>query len=106
MPIRVIRRPDTGSLSFDGIVNGQRIRRRAQSDNPKLAAEEAAALEAELLRSAWHGERRGTRAFAEAVTAYAEAKTRSEATLKRLQRVLLAVGDVRLSEIDQDTVTR
>ena len=106
MPIRVIRRKDTGSLSLDGHVNGQRIRRRAQSDDPKLASEEAAALEAELLRTAWHGERRGARSLAAAVTAYAEAKTRSDGVLKRLNRLLRALGDVKLSEIDQDAVTR
>jgi hypothetical protein len=64
VPIRVIRRKDTGSLSLDGHVNVQRIRRCAQSDDPKLANEEAAALEAELLRTAWHGERRGARSLA------------------------------------------
>jgi integrase len=100
-------RKDTGSLSFDFYVNGQRIRRRAQSDNPKLAKEEAAALEADLLRTDWHGERRGTRSFAAAVTAYIEAKNRSKGTEKRLNRLLRAIGPgVRLSEIDQDTVTR
>jgi hypothetical protein len=106
VPIRVIRRKDTGSLSLDSHVNGQRIRRRAQSDAPKLASEEAAALEAELLRTAWHGGRRGARSLAAAVTAYAEAKARSDAVLKRLNRLLRALGDVKLSEIDQDAVTR
>jgi hypothetical protein len=67
MPLKVIRRKETGSLTIDGTVAGQRIRRRAASNNVSLAREEAAALEAETLRQEWHGERRGARSFSEAV---------------------------------------
>jgi hypothetical protein len=72
MPLTVVRRKSSGALTITGTVAGRRIRRRAQSDDPKLAEEEAAALEAELLRTAWHGERRGSRTFAEAALSYLE----------------------------------
>jgi integrase len=104
MPLKITRRKSTGALTISGIVAGTRIRRRAQSDDPKLAAEEAAALEAELLRTAWHGERRGSRTFAEAVTSYLEAAPRTESTKARVRRLLLALGTARLGEIDQGTV--
>jgi len=70
-----------------------------------LAQEEAVALEKEMLRTAWHGERSGSKSFAAAMAAYFEEDERSNATKKRYQRVLRAVGDVRLSDINQDTVT-
>jgi len=107
MPLSVVRRKSSGSLTITGTVAGQRIRRRAESNDPKLAQEEAAALEAEILRTAWHGERRGSRTFAEAVTSYLEASPRSESTKARVRRLLLALGPAaRLGEIDQGTVAR
>jgi integrase len=89
-----------------GSVAGVRVRRRAQSNDAKLARKEAALLEGEILNTAWHGERRGVHTFAEAVLAYFEAEPRSEATKARYNRVLRAVGDVKLGTIDQDTVTK
>ncbi len=107
MALTITRRRSTGALTISGTVAGQRVRRRAQSDDSKLAAEEAAALEAEILRTAWHGERRGTRAFAEAVTSYIEAAPRSEHTRSYVRRILLALGsEARLGQIDQDTATK
>jgi integrase len=106
MPLTITRRRSTGALTIAGYVGGRRLRRRAQSNDPKLAKEEAAALEAELLRGAWHGERRGVRTFAEAVTSYTAAVPRSESTKARLNRLVLALGTARLGEIDQDTVNR
>jgi integrase len=106
MPLAVTRRASTGALTISGTVAGQRIRRRAQSNNPKLAVEEAAALEAEILRVQWHGERRGARTFAEAVTSYLEAAPRTESTKARVRRLLLALGMATLGEVDQDTAAR
>jgi len=106
MRLKVTRRKERdGALTIEGYIYGRRIQRRAQSNDPKLAAEEAATLEAQFLRTAWHGERRGARTFAEAVLAYFEAEPRTDATKKRYNRVLRALGDVKLSDIDQDTVT-
>lgn len=111
MPLKVVRRKDTGSLTIVGTVKlpdgqGRRIRTRAASDDRRLADEEAAALEAKILRDAWHGERRGTRSFGEAVIAYLEAEPRSAGTHGRLTRLLRAVGDVPLSAINQETAVR
>jgi len=92
-------------FTIAGYVAKLRVRRRAQSHDPKLAREEARQLEADILRTAWHGERRGVRSLAEAVLAYFDAEPRSEATKARYNRVLRALGDVKLADIDQDTVT-
>jgi integrase len=105
MPLRVIPHKPTG-LTITGTVAGTRVRKRAESNSPKLAAEEAATIETSILRAAWHGERRGSRAFAEAVTAYLEAAPRSESTKARCRKLLLAVGTTRLADIDQGTVVR
>lgn len=111
MPLKVTRRKDTGALTISGTVklpNGerQRVRARAQSDTLTLAEEEAAILEARLLRDAWHGERRGARGFAEAVESYLKAAPRRRATVKRLVRVVRALGDVSLGAVDQEAVDR
>lgn len=104
MPLTVVRRRSTGALTISGTVAGQRVQRRAQSDSLDLAAEEAAALEADILRTAWHGERRGARGFAEAVTSYLATRPRHANTLRRLNRLLRSLGDVTLGELDQEKV--
>jgi hypothetical protein len=104
MPLDVTRRASTGALTISGTVAGQRIRRRAQSNDSKLATEEAAALEAELLRTAWHGERRGTRTFAEAALSYLEAAPRSPNHKARIHRLLKAMGDIPLAAANQEKV--
>src|ERR1700759_141435 len=107
MPLNVTRRASTGALTITGTVADQRIRRRAQSNDPRLAEEEAAALEAEILRTAWHGERRGSRTFAEAALSYIEAAPRSEHTKDYVRRLLLGLGgDMRLGQVDQDAASR
>jgi len=60
MPLTIVRRKATGALTISGTIrltSGARIRiqQRARSDNPQLAAEEARILEAEILRTDWHG---------------------------------------------------
>jgi integrase len=104
--LRVVVRKSSGALTIVGTVNGLRIRRRAQSDRPALAAEEAAVLEAQLLRTEWHGERRGSRSFSEAVLSYLEAAPRAPGDQDRLNRILQVLGEVTLADIDQETVTR
>ena len=106
MALRIIRRKDTGSLTITGTVAGQRIRLRAQSDSLPLAREEAAALEAQILRTEWHGERRGARSFAEAVISYLETAPRAVGDRRRLNRILTALGDQPLSAIDQSALDR
>lgn len=102
MPLTVTRRKSSGALTISGTVAGQRVRRRAQSDDPKLAAEEAAALETEILRTEWHGERRGARSFAEAALSYIESEPRSENHKARIHRLLEAVGDIPLAAANQE----
>jgi integrase len=87
-----------------GSVAGVRIRRRAQANSAKLAHEEAAALQTQLLREAWHGERRGVRRFIEAAISYLEAEPRSEHTKSYVRRIIIALGDkVTLGQINRDT---
>ena len=102
MPLTVTRRKSTGAITISGTVAGQRVRRRAQSDDPKLATEEAAALEADILRTAWHGERRGSRTFAEAALSYIEAEPHSANHKARIHRLLKAMGDIPLSGANQE----
>jgi integrase len=106
MPLIVTRRRSTGALTISGTVAGQRVQRRAQSDNLALAHEEAAALEAAMLRTEWHGERRGTRTLDEALVSYLEAEPRSEHTKGALRRIRTALGQISLAQIDQDTASR
>jgi integrase len=94
-------------FTIAGYVAGQRVRQRAQSSDAKLAKKEAALLEAEILNTAWHGERRGTRLFAEAALSYLEAAPRSEHTKHYVTRILLALGDkVTLNKVNQDAAIR
>ncbi len=105
--LRVVRRQDRGgALTIVGTVDGELVRKRAASDDPRLAREEAAALETAILRRHWHGERRGARSFAEAVVSYIDAEPRSPSTKQRLQRILRALGDVTLADVDQAAVYR
>lgn len=104
--LRVVIRPDTGSFTIVGTVNGQRIRQSAKGSSAQLAREEAALLEAKLLRADWHGERRGSRSFAQAALSYLEAAPRSEGEKARIRRLLKALGDPPLGTLDQDTVIR
>jgi integrase len=106
MPLTIVKRKSTGALTISGTVAGQRVQRRAQSDSLALAREEAAALEAEMLRTEWHGERRGSRSFDEALVSYLEAEPRSERTKATLRRIRAALGAVTLGQIDQDMVSR
>ncbi len=106
MPLKVVRRKDTGTLQISGIVAGRRIRKGPASADLKLAKEEAAKLEAEILRTAWHGERRGARSFAEAVEAYLDSAPRSSSTQQRLLRLMQAIGNASLAEINQEAVLR
>ena|SRR5271165_2467265 len=76
MALTITRRKSTGALTISGTVAGQRIQRRAQSNDLALAREEAAALEAEILRTAWHGERRGSVTFDEALGASGRSPTK------------------------------
>ncbi len=111
MPLRSIRRKDRASvLTIEGSIklkdgSSVRIRRRAASDNLALAEEERIALEAEILRTDWHGERRGSRSFDEALISYLESKPRHETTKRLLRRIREHLGgETLLSAIDQDRV--
>jgi len=105
MPLTITRRKDRpGALTITGRItlpdgSRVRVRARAQSDRLALAREEAAAIETKILRDAWHGQRRGARSFAEAVTSYLTAAPRAVGDEKRLKRIMLALGDVTLASL-------
>lgn len=103
MPLKVSRRTSTGALTISGTVAGQRVRRRAQSDDLRLAREEAATIEARILRAEWHGERRADRTFGEALLSYLQAAPRNPKHIEGLKRLAAALGDVPLAAIDQQT---
>jgi len=99
-------RGKTEGYSIVGTVAGVRIRRRAESTQRAFAVEEARALEARLLRDAWHGERRGAHTLSEAVLAYLEHAPRAAGDKRRLARILTALGDIRLAAVDQSAIDR
>lgn len=103
MPLKISRRKSTGALTISGTVAGQRIRHRAQSDDLRLAREEAATIEARILRAEWHGEHRADRTFGEALLSYLQAAPRNPKHIEGLKRLAAALGDVPLSAIDQQT---
>lgn len=113
MPLKVVPRTDRpgGRLQITGTVflpNGEKIpvRRSAGSNNLQLAREEAAALEADLLRSAWHGERRGARLYAEALDEFLKAEQRPLGDVARHARINPVIGDAKLSQIDQVMINK
>jgi integrase len=111
MPIDVVIRKQTGAITLSGTIplkNGTyRVQRKAKSNSVALAREEAALLEAEILRTDWHGERRDAHVFDEAIVKYMEAKPRSAVTAAYVERLRKEIGgDTPLSMIDQDMITR
>jgi integrase len=107
MPLRVLKRKSTGAWTISGTVAGQRVRRRAQSDTLILAREEAATLEAEMLRTEWHGPKPEAHSLADAMRSYLEAVPREAATEARLARIRNALpDDVPLAAIDEGTIAR
>lgn len=114
MPLTVYARPDRpgGTLQISGVVqlpNGRtiQIRRSAGTTSRRLATEAAAALEAQILRDAYHGERRGARSYAEALAEWLSAAPRAPQEQWRHRRVHAAIGpDVTLADINQELVNR
>lgn len=110
MPLKVVTRRDTGTLWIVGTVTaagtkeGLRIRRRAGSDDPALAAEEAAAIEREIIRNHHLGHRPVERHFAAAVASYLRAEDRSAGTIALAQRLLRHFGQTLLREMSQERV--
>lgn len=109
--LRIVKRKQTGSLTISGSIklkdgSSVRVQRRAKSDVLALAREEAAVIEADILRTDWHGERREVHCFDEAIVKYMEAKPRNPATALRVDRLRLAIGgNTPLAAITQDTIS-
>lgn len=112
MPLAVIVRKDTGTLWIVGTVKpagakeGRRIRQRAGTDDPALAAEEARSLEAGILRDFHLGERPSVHRFSEAVVSYLTHAPRSAGTQAIVRRLLLHFRDRPLGAITQEAVDK
>lgn len=112
MPLEVVRRPGrdgwwiVGTITPAGARKGVRIRRRAGSDKEGIAREEAAALEAKVLRDFHHGERPAARSWNDAVKAYIRHESRSEGTLALIDKLTGHFGETALDRIGQDEVAR
>ncbi len=110
MPLTVARRPGrdgwwiAGTVTPAGAAHGVRIRRRAGSDDERLAREEAAALEREVIRSHHLGERPATHGWGEAVASYIAHDARSAGTLALLIRLTRHFRDTPLDRIGQAAV--
>jgi integrase len=112
MPLIVTRRPDrsgwwiSGTVTPAGCNKGVRIRRRAGAADLRTAREEAAAIEAKILRDHHHGERAAPRTWAEAVTSYVKFEPRAAGTLALLRRLTQHFGDLPLDQLNQVAVDR
>lgn len=106
MPLTVRAYPGKAGLWIEGYVAGSRIRRRAASDEPALAREQATLLEAEMLRARWHGSRPERYFLGQAVASYLGHRARSDSEKRRLHRLLVHAGNLALDEIDQNLVDR
>ena len=112
MPLDVRRRPGregwwiTGTVTPAGAAQGVRIRRRAGSDDKRLADEEAIALEASILRDHHLGRRPAARGWGEAVASYTQADPRAAGELRRLIRLTKHLGDTPLDRLGQEAVDR
>jgi hypothetical protein len=107
MPLRVKQRKDRpGAYQITGTVAGQRVRETAKSRKLTLAREEAAALEARLLREQFHGKRRGARLYAEIAEAYLGHEPRHPGQVKRVLATVRGLGDVSGDDIDQEAIDR
>lgn len=115
MPLKISPRKDRNqALNIVGRIrlpDGRtiRVRRRADSNNLALAKEQAATLEAQILRDAYHGPRRGAVPFGKASEDFLRRKIPKLPDVKRIDRVLRAMqsfGDVNLNDVDQEMIDR
>ena len=98
-----------GTVRPAGAPQGIRVRQSAGTTDSRLAREAAAALEAQMLRDAWHGPRAApvaARTLAEAIGSYLDHESRAPGTQALLKRILEHYGDAALSGIDQESVDR
>lgn len=114
MPLRVVTRSGTSTLWIVGTVRpagatkGTRVRVTAGTADSRLAGEAARALEAHMLREAWHGPRptEVVRTLPDAITSYLDHATRSPGTHALLLRLLDHFGAAPLASITQEAVDR
>lgn len=112
MPLTVAPRPGhpglwiSGTVTPAGAKTGIRVRRRAGSDDPRAAREEALLLEREIIRDAHLGQRPSSRGWAQAVASYKAHEQRSAGTLALLIKLTKHFRDTPLDKIDQDAVDK
>lgn len=108
MPLKVIRRKDRGTLQIVGQIDGYKfIRKAAESGELKLAQEEAALLEARLIRERLVGpDRRADRPFAEIAEAYLKFEPRHPVQVNRVLAIVRALGNVPAATVDQEAIER
>ena len=114
MPLKVVVRKQTGALTISGTIplkdgTSVRVQQRAKSNDLARAREEAAVIEAEILRRDWHGERRDAHVhtFDDAIVKYLEAKPRNQRTAMQVERLRKTIGGATpLASIDQDLISR
>jgi hypothetical protein len=94
----------TGTVTPAGAQQGVRVRRRAGSNDVRLAREEAAALEAQILRDHYHGARAAVRGWAEAVVSYLTHQPRGPGTRALLARLVRHWRSTPLDQINQAAI--
>jgi integrase len=108
MPLIVTSRAGSlviaGTVTPAGAQQGVRVRRRAGSNDVRLAREEAAALEAQILRDHYHGARAAVRGWAEAVVSYLTHQPRGPGTKALLARLVRHWRSTPLDQINQAAI--
>ena len=94
----------TGTVTPAGAQQGVRVRRRAGSNDVRLAREEAAALEAQILRDHYHGARAAVHGWAEAVVSYLTHQPRGPGTKALLARLVRHWRSTPLDQINQAAI--
>lgn len=106
MSLKIVRR--NGALYIHGTVTpagakaGVRIRCRAGTNEPRLAEEEARALEAKILRDHHLGERPAVRGFDEAALSYLDATERTKEGKAQVRRLAMHFRHMPVDRIGQE----
>jgi len=94
MPLKVTTRKGRTGLWITGTVKGVRVRESAGTDSRSLAEEIRARREQEIIRADLYGTENET-TFAQAAVAYLQ----DEGSPRFLKKIILAIGERRLSDI-------
>jgi len=88
MALKVVKRKSTGAYTISGTILGRRIQLRAATNNRHLAEEQAASLEARILREQWHGPKTASRTIGEAMVSYCRSCSTQQTNVQEARQAL------------------